>query len=167
MIIKNIDQVSSYLKSNNLYTNKEIYLTSGGFDPLHVGHLRCIQETVKLAGSNNGIVAIVVNDDGFLLRKKGYAFMPIDERMEIINGIAGVNIVTTWDDGSQTVVGAIEILRPSFFTKGGDRTDFTNVPEYSTCLKVGCEIIFGVGGGKIQSSSDLITNMKNVEIDSA
>jgi len=167
MIIKNIDQVSSYLKSNNLYTNKEIYLTSGGFDPLHVGHLRCIQETVNLASSNNGIVAIVVNDDGFLLRKKGYAFMPIGERMEIINGIAGVDIVTTWDDGSQTVVGAIEILRPSFFTKGGDRTDFTNVPEHSTCLKVGCEIIFGVGGGKIQSSSDLITNMKNVEIDSA
>ena len=116
MIIKNIDQVSSYLKSNNLYTNKEIYLTSGGFDPLHVGHLRCIQETVNLASTNNGIVAIVVNDDGFLLRKKGYAFMPIGERMELINGIAGVDIVTTWDDGCQTVVGAIEILRPSFFT---------------------------------------------------
>jgi D-beta-D-heptose 7-phosphate kinase/D-beta-D-heptose 1-phosphate adenosyltransferase len=159
MIIKNIKQVSSYLKNNNLYTSKEIYLTSGGFDPLHVGHLRCIQETVNLSESNSGIVVIIVNDDGFLLRKKGYAFMPIDERMEIINGIAGVDIVTTWDDGSQTVVGAINLLRPNFFTKGGDRTDFTNVPEHPACLNIGCEIIFGVGGGKIQSSSDLVANM--------
>jgi len=159
MIIKNIEQVFSYLKNNNLYTNKEIYLTSGGFDPLHVGHLRCIQETVNLARSNNAIVIIIVNDDGFLLRKKGYAFMPVDERMEIINGLTGVDVVTTWDDGSQTVVGAIDIIKPNFFTKGGDRTDFTNVPEYSACLSVGCEIIFGVGGKKIQSSSELVANM--------
>ena len=123
---------------------------------MHVGHLRCLRSTYTLASSNNGVVVVIVNDDGFLLRKKGYAFMPIDERMEIIDGVKGVDVVTTWDDMSQTVTGAIDIIRPNFFTKGGDRTGASNVPEFDLCEKINCEVIFGVGGGKIQSSSSLV-----------
>ena len=152
---------------NNLTQRKfkklggKIYLTSGGFDPLHVGHLRCIQATVKLAENDtNAVVIIIVNDDGFLIRKKGYAFMPIAERMEIIAGIHGVDAVTTWDDGGQTVTGAIALLEPDYFTKGGDRTDSSNVPEFKICQDINCKIIFGVGGLKIQSSSNLVNNMK-------
>lgn len=154
MIINNIDLIPSYLKDN--FFNNKIYLTSGGFDPMHIGHLRCLRGTHELAAVNNGIVVVVVNDDGFLLRKKGYAFMPINERMEIIDGVKGVDIVTKWDDMSQTVTGAIDLIKPNFFTKGGDRTAAANVPEFDLCAKINCEVIFGVGGGKIQSSSSLV-----------
>ncbi len=138
-----------------------IVMTSGGFDPMHVGHLRCILESSKIAKDNGYKLVVVVNGDGFLARKKGYAFMDVAERMEIIDGIKGVDYVTTWDDGSQVVSGAVLHLRPSIFTKGGDRTDRSNIPEYPTCDAVGCDIITGVGGGKIQSSSDLVAKVKN------
>ncbi len=163
MIWSNIEDLANYLiESQFRERGGKIYLTSGGFDPLHVGHLRCIQGTVDLASkAKKSMVVIVVNNDGFLIRKKGYAFMPIAERMEIISGLEGVGSVTTWDDGGQTVKGAIEILKPDFFTKGGDRTDSSNVPEHDICELIGCEIIFGVGGGKIQSSSTLVANMRS------
>ncbi len=139
---------------------RDIYVTSGGFDPMHVGHLRCIQGTVQLANDSNnwdrGIVIIIVNGDGFLERKKGYAFMPHEERMEIIAGIEGVDYVVGWDDGSQTVTGAIDIIRPNYFTKGGDRVDADTVPEFRLCGDIGCKVIFNVGGGKVQSSSELV-----------
>ena len=82
--------------------------------------------------------------------------MPHEERMEIIAGIEGVDVVAGWDDGSQTVVGALEILSPDFFTKGGDRSGAKQVPEFEVCKKNGCSVIFNVGGGKIQSSSSLV-----------
>jgi D-beta-D-heptose 7-phosphate kinase/D-beta-D-heptose 1-phosphate adenosyltransferase len=149
------------LKSQALATlaNSRIVMTSGGFDPLHVGHLRCIIESALIARDSDCKLVVVVNGDGFLNRKKGYAFMPLDERMEIINGISGVDYVTTWDDGTQFVTGAVEILRPSIFTKGGDRTDRTNIPEFEICDKIGCRVLTGVGGGKIQSSSDLVRRL--------
>ena len=130
---------------------------------MHVGHLRCLKGTAELARANNGIVVVIVNGDGFLQRKKGYAFMPESERMEIIDGVGGVDIVTTWDDGSQFVTGAVDIIRPDYFTKGGDRTSSENVPEFQLCQEIGCEVIFGVGGGKIQSSSTLVSNMKKIQ----
>jgi D-beta-D-heptose 7-phosphate kinase/D-beta-D-heptose 1-phosphate adenosyltransferase len=71
-----------------------------------------------------------------------------------------VDHVVSWDDGSQFVSGCIDILRPVAFTKGGDRTDATNVPEFGLCERIGCEVIFNVGGGKIQSSSNLIAGAR-------
>ena len=134
----------------------EIYLTSGGFDPLHIGHLRCLQGTAQLASKNSGKVVVLVNGDEFLIEKKGKPFMKIDERMEIIAGIRGVDLAVEWYDGCQTVDAAIEMFNPDYFTKGGDRNDPTVLPEWNTCQAVGCEVVFGVGGGKIQSSSWLI-----------
>ena len=71
-------------------------MVSGGFDPIHVGHVRCIKGTVQRARNKDihpwemkGLVVIVVNADSFLIRKKGYAFMPVDERMEIIDSMDG------------------------------------------------------------------------------
>lgn len=138
-----------------------IVATSGGFDPVHIGHLRCLRGTSEIAeslsaGGRQTLVVVIVNGDGFLVRKKGRPFMSHDERMEIINGFSGVDYVVGWDDGTQTVEGAIKILKPNVFTKGGDRTDRSNVPEFEICNAVGCDIQFGVGGGKIQSSSELI-----------
>jgi len=135
--------------------------TSGGFDPLHVGHLRCIQGSVDLARQHKVPLVVIVNGDGFLTRKKGFAFMPAEERAEIIAGIAGVDAVVIWDDGTQFVTGALDILRPIVFAKGGDRDSASNVPEFELCEKIGCKVIFGVGGGKIQSSSELVRAVRS------
>lgn len=144
--------------------NEKLVLTSGGFDPMHVGHLRCLIESAEIAkkAGHEVKLAVIVNGDGFLLRKKGYAFMPEAERLEIIAGVRGVDYVVPWDDGGQTVTGAIEILRPLMFTKGGDRDAASNVPEFDLCEKIGCKVIFNVGGGKIQSSSDLVGALKQL-----
>jgi len=123
---------------------------SGGFDPIHVGHVRYLLAARALGEE---LVAIV-NGDGFLEQKKGRAFMPLADRMEIINALACVDIVCAWD--GFTVDGALEILRPEVFAKGGDRTDETNIPEWETCHRLGIRVATGTGGGKVQSSSDLL-----------
>ena len=87
--------------------------------------------------------------------------MPHDERMEIIAGIDGVDFVVGWDDGTQFVTGALEKIRPDYFTKGGDRTNADNVPEFNLCKEIGCEVLFNIGGGKVQSSSELVKNIKD------
>lgn len=134
-----------------------LYMTSGGFDPLHIGHLRCILETAKLAKENLGQVVVVVNGDNFLRRKKGKPFMNQTERAEIISGIRGVDAVVIWDGPDQTVIGAIEIMRPNYFTKGGDRAAPEDIPEWEICKAINCEVIFNVGGEKTQSSSQLLS----------
>ena len=169
MIFNKVENLRQFLSKN--HNERPIYMTSGGFDPIHIGHVRCIKGTAALAKDKirhpsilTGIVVVVVNGDSFLHRKKGYAFMPLAERMEIIDSLEGVDYVVAWETNEdQTVCGAIEILRPNYFTKGGDRTDFTNIPEWDVCQKVSCEIIAGVGGDKIQSSSDLVNAATDLE----
>ena len=146
---------------SKVITTTRCVATSGGFDPMHVGHLRCLQESAKLARLENLPLVVIVNGDGFLHRKKGFAFMPESERLEIIAGVRGVDYVVSWDDGGQTVTGALDVLRPAFFTKGGDRDSATNVPEFDLCERIDCQVIFGVGGGKIQSSSDLVKSVRS------
>lgn len=75
---------------------RPLVASSGGFDPLHVGHLRCIRGAAKLGKT----LIVIVNGDGFLMRKKRYQFMSVEDRMEIIDGIKGVDFVVSWDDGS-------------------------------------------------------------------
>jgi cytidyltransferase-like protein len=129
-----------------------VIMTSGGFDPLHIGHLRCIQESAKLGAT----LIVVVNEDGFLMRKKGYKVMSVEDRMEIIDGLKGVDYVVPYDDGSQFISGAIELIKPDVFAKGGDRAKPEDIPEWDTCQKVGCKVVFDIGGGKIRSSSELV-----------
>jgi len=134
--------------------------TSGGFDPLHIGHLRCIQASAMLKGPD-GLLVVIVNGDDFLTRKKGYVFMPLLERMELIASLRGVDFVVPWEDDGQFVTGALEIIKPNIFAKGGDRSRIENVPEYDSCTKIGCHVVFGIGGHhKIQSSSELVKNMQ-------
>ena len=129
-------------------------MVSGGFDPIHVGHIRMILEA-----SIHGDVIVVANSDDWLMRKKGYVFMSWDERAEIIESIRGVVRVEHVDDSDDTVCEAISRCKPDAFANGGDRKG-DNTPEVALCNELGIELLWNVGGGKIQSSSDLVKNSK-------
>lgn len=145
------------LRDHSPFQGTKIVATSGGFAPIHIGHIRCIQESASIAAHQYGVLIVIVNGDGFLTHKKGKVFMPLEERMEIVDALRGVDYTVGWDDGSQTVVGALELIRPTVFAKGGDRSSSKVVPEFDICEKIGCRVVFGVGGkDKIQSSSNLI-----------
>jgi len=146
------------------HPGKKIFATSGGFDPVHVGHLRCFDEMRSISWGKyheDALTVIIVNGDGFLERKKGFAFMDEKERLEIISGFGSVDFAVLWHSNDQTVCGALEILQPDFFCKGGDRDSFTNVPESKVCEAIECQVLFNVGGGKVQSSSSLIDRMES------
>ena len=125
-------------------------MVSGGFDPIHVGHVRMILEASK-----HGEVIVVANSDEWLLRKKGYVFMPWSERAEIIRSIRGVVRVENVDDTDGTVCEAIIRCRPDAFANGGDRKG-ENTPEVDLCNRMAIELLWNVGGEKIQSSSSLV-----------
>jgi len=129
----------------------KIIIISGGFDPIHVGHIRMIEAAAKL-----GEVTAVVNSDNWLLRKKGYIFMPYEERCEVLQSIKGVTQVSGVDDTDKTVCEALRRLKPDMFGNGGDRTD-SNTPEQAVCEELGIKMVWSLGGGKVQSSSDLVT----------
>jgi cytidyltransferase-like protein len=133
---------------------KEIVVaTSGGFDPLHIGHVRLFQEAKKLGDR----LVVIINSDEWLKRKKGFVFMPIKQRMEMVMAIKGVDEVMVWDDGTPSVTGALRKLKPDIFAKGGDRSGPDKIPEAATCREIGCKMVFDVGrGGKVESSSWLL-----------
>ena len=133
---------------------KKTIMVSGGFDPIHIGHVRMILEA-----SEHGDVIVVANSDDWLMRKKGYIFMPWEERAEIIRAIKGVLRVERVDDSDNSVCEAIERCRPDAFANGGDRKG-NNTPEVALCDNLGIDLIWNVGGGKIQSSSDLVAASK-------
>lgn len=131
-------------------TQEERILLSGGFDPLHVGHLRMIQEAAKL-----GRVIVALNSDEWLKRKKGYSFMSWEDRAEILMGLQSVWKVISFDDSDETACDAIRKEEPTVFGNGGDRIA-NNTPEVALCKKMGVRLVWNLGGGKIRSSSDLV-----------
>ena len=162
MIWKDIERFSSWLEENRPETGR-VLTTCGGFDPIHVGHVRCLQGTAKMKKEDD-IFVVIANGDGFLKNKKGYVFMPEPERMEILHSLKGVDHVVLWFDGTQNCIGAIKRIKPNVFTKGGDRSSRSRIPEADMCDQVGCEIVFGVGGtDKPQSSSWLVEKAQQSE----
>tara|TARA_R110002126_G_scaffold79741_1_gene197780 strand:+ start:1031 stop:1438 length:408 start_codon:yes stop_codon:yes gene_type:complete len=133
---------------------KRTIMVSGGFDPIHIGHIRMILDAAK-----HGEVVVVANSDDWLMRKKGYVFMSWEERAEIIGSIRGVVQVEHVDDSDNSVCEAIQRCRPDAFANGGDRKG-NNTPEVALCDKLGIDLVWNVGGGKIQSSSKLVTASK-------
>ena len=127
---------------------------SGGFDPIHKGHVQMIREA-----SEYGRVIIILNSDDWLIRKKGYKFMSFEERAYIAGSIKGVAVVTDVDDSDGTVCKALDRFRPDYFANGGDRL-LSNTPEMDICEKLGIKMLWNIGGGKIQSSSDLVTKVR-------
>lgn len=117
---------------------------------MHIGHLRMIEAAAK-----HGNVVVIVNSDDWLMRKKGYIFMPFKERCEILEGFKCVSGTTSVQDTDGTVCEALQRIKPDYFANGGDRkTD--NTPEMAVCKQNDIELLWNMGGGKIQSSSDLV-----------
>ena len=130
-------------------------MVSGGFDPVHAGHIRMIR-----AAAEYGDVIVIANSDDWLFRKKGFVFMEYARRVEILNAIKGVVLVDSVDDTDGTVCNAIKRIKPTYFANGGDRGT-SNTPEQSVCEQIGVELLWGIGGEeKLQSSSSLTKAVK-------
>ena len=145
-------------------------LISGGYDPIHVGHISLIED----AGCLCDEVWIILNNDNWLMSKKGYVFMPEEDRRRILLSIKGVTRVFISnhdvDDKDTSVCKDINNIYNfsddncrMFFMNGGDRVN-TNTPEISICNQLGITVLYGVGGGKIQSSSELVRNANEFHI---
>ncbi len=133
-------------------TAKRIVMVSGGFDPVHIGHLQMFQEAKKLGDK----LVVVLNSDKWLIRKKGKYFMNQEERSGIVRGFDCVDDVFVLESDRNDVGEAIEKIRPNVFANGGDRKAETDIPEAKICKELGVEMVFNVGGGKVQSSSELL-----------
>ena len=134
----------------------KVIIVSGGFDPLHCGHILYLQD----AKNRGDHLIVALNSDLWLTNKKGKAFMPLDERKMILESIESVDEVIEFaDDEYGSCIDALEKVKsmyPSdeiYFANGGDR-NAKNIPEMSV---KGINFTFGVGGDlKKNSSSDLL-----------
>ena len=140
---------------------KTIVLVTGGFDPIHSGHIAYLQAARKLGD----ILVVGANSDAWLTRKKGRSFMPIAERIAILRNIQGVDFVIDFDDSDGSARRAIRMVRQSYpqdqivFANGGDRTD-ENIPEMDVADQ-NVKFVFGVGGfDKANSSSWILQEWK-------
>ncbi len=133
-----------------------IVAVSGGFDPIHPGHIRLFKDARELGDK----LVVILNNDNWLMKKKKFVFMSEDERKEVLEGIRWVDEVVitkhSKDTDDMSVSEALLRIKPDIFANGGDRHKH-NVPEVDACEKIGCKMVFNVGhGGKIQSSSNLV-----------
>ncbi|MBY0539763.1 adenylyltransferase/cytidyltransferase family protein [Patescibacteria group bacterium] len=137
-----------------------VVAVSGGFDPIHIGHVRYLTEAKKLGTE----LVVILNNDNWLKKKKGFVFMPESERIEVLMGIKAVDrVVVTGhktNDPDRSVSKVLAKVKPDIFANGGDRKSEVDIPETTVCKKYGIKMLFGVGsGGKVQSSSWLTNNI--------
>jgi cytidyltransferase-like protein len=140
---------------------KSIVLITGGFDPLHSGHIAYFKAAKELGD----ILVVGVNSDAWLTRKKGSPFMPYKERAAIVRNIVGVDFVIDFDDSDGSAKNALWMVRQSYpqdkiiFANGGDRTH-VNIPEMDIDDN-NIQFVFGVGGfDKANSSSWILQEWK-------
>jgi len=134
----------------------KIVLVTGGFDPIHSGHIEYLEAAKELGDE----LVVGLNSDEWLERKKGRAFMPFEERQAIMLSIRPVNWVINFDDEDGSARFAIHAVREKFpdatiiFANGGDRTE-DNIPEMDV-EDDNIEFVFGVGGKNKKNSSSWI-----------
>ena len=143
-----------------------VSLITGGFDPIHSGHIALIKSAAHIGVYN--LVCIGLNSDAWLYRKKGFVFMPFEERKEILENVASVHKVISFDDSDDSSCDAIErcvsqyqYLEKIFFCNGGDRTE-QNIPEldYKPRGNVKIEFLFGIGGTDKKNSSSALVKVE-------
>jgi len=140
---------------------KKIVLVTGGFDPIHSGHIAYFNEAKNLGD----ILVVGVNSDAWLTRKKGAPFMPLLERTNIVRNLRMVDHVIDFNDDDGSARHAIEMVRQSYprdqiiFANGGDRTN-DNIPEMDVADN-NTKFVFGIGGfNKVNSSSWILQEWK-------
>jgi len=148
------------MKAQNIRKGKKktVVAVSGGFDPIHVGHVRLFEEAKKLGDE----LVVILNNDHWLKKKKGYVFMTDTERKEVIEALKSVDRVFITghkeDTDDMSVCNELKKIKPHIFANGGDRRK-SNIPEVPVCEEIGCRMVFNIGpGGKVQSSSWLLAN---------
>ena len=140
-----------------------VVAVSGGFDPVHIGHVHLFRDARKLGDK----LVVILNDDEWLKRKKGYVFMNQSERKELLEHIRWVDeVVIREPRETYDVCHMLERLEIHIFANGGaDRSNEEDIPETSVCKARGIKMVFNVGDiEKPQSSSWLVKNLaKQVE----
>jgi cytidyltransferase-like protein len=144
-----------------------VVLVTGGFDPLHSGHIAYFKAAKELGD----ILCVGVNSDAWLTRKKGRPFMPFEERKTIIENIKCVGNAFGFNDDDGSAIEAIRHVKEMFprtseivFANGGDRTK-DNIPEM---VFDDVEFVFGVGGeDKKNSSSWILKNWSKPSVQRA
>ena len=135
-------------------------MTSGGFDPIHPGHVSLF----AAARSLGDILVVVVNGDNFLIAKKGKPFQDLKTRTLIISGLRNVDFVIPFEiEKDITVAKALEFVRPHIFANGGDRSSGKRLPEQevSASQRYGIKFVFKVGMSKKWSSSWFLQDWEN------
>ena len=133
--------------------NKIRVAVSGYFDPIHVGHL----EYLKMAKELGDSLVVIVNNNHQCKLKKGKPFMDQNDRVEIVKALRFVDEVFLSIDQDRTVCKSLEAVKPDIFANGGDRKN-ENTPEVKYCKENNIEMMWNVGGGKVQSSSTMVSN---------
>tara|TARA_B100000579_G_scaffold10319_1_gene7640 strand:- start:7628 stop:8062 length:435 start_codon:yes stop_codon:yes gene_type:complete len=134
----------------------KIVLVSGGFDPIHSGHISLIQNASKY-----GDVVVLLNSDSWLKRKKGREFLPFNEREIIMNSIKNVIDVLSFNDDDSTCIDGIRKAISKYsnydlqFANGGDRNQKAT-PELDFCNANNIELLWGIGGEEKSNSSSWI-----------
>ena len=136
-----------------------VVLVTGGYDPLHSGHIAYFNAARQLGD----MLVVGVNSDAWLERKKGRAFMPSTERVAVIQNLKMVSHCVLFNDNDDTAIEAIRNVKMMYpnsqliFANGGDRTS-NNIPEM---IEPDVEFVFGVGGtNKLNSSSWILEEWK-------
>jgi len=133
-----------------------VVAVSGGFDPVHAGHIQLFEEAKQLGDK----LVVILNNDNWLKKKKGFVFITAKERKKIVESIKWVDRVVVSRHGpnpkDMSINKELKKIRPNIFANGGDRTR-NNIPEVAVCNKINCKMVFNVGrDGKVQSSSWLL-----------
>jgi len=125
-----------------------IVVASGYFDPIHSGHIEKLGDKL----------IVIINNDKQTKLKKGFIFMPYEEREKIVKSLKFVDEVIKSIDSDPSVSKTLAMIKPNIFAKGGDRFSY-EIPESKVCKEFGIKIIDGLGN-KIQSSSELVKKAK-------
>ena len=155
-------QILSLAERNKM---KTYYIVSGGFDPIHEGHIEMIKASAK---ASDGVI-VLVNSDDWLKRKKGQEFQAFKTRQMICENLKGVICAIGFDDSDNSASDGIRKAREMFpndrlvFANGGDRGK-DNIREDAVCEELHIEKVFGVGGNnKANSSSWILDKWKAKE----
>ena len=141
-----------------------IVVVSGGFDPIHEGHVALLNAAAK-----HGSVHVLLNSADWLARKKGCGLLPYESRRELLVNISSVHRVHSVDDKDDTVFQGLIALRKKypkvkmFFANGGDRKNH-NTPEMVFCESLDIEPLWNIGGEKIASSSEFLNTYVEKQI---